>query len=225
VNLVRFTYRFLRGTARECICRLRAGLVVRKLKPQIEGGAVIVGAPFLGVKISKHPTATIVLRGKLSFEPFMCTTPIYLNLAAGSRLVIEGDFSIGAGCSVFLSRDAELYIGGCKLESGAGITERSRIMVHKKVHIGTDFICSWNVFISDCDWHRITNQDIQADVFIGDHVWIAPNSSILKGTIIGNGCIVSTGAVLHKIKVPNNCLVGGVPGRVLAENRSWSREM
>jgi acetyltransferase-like isoleucine patch superfamily enzyme len=105
------------------------------------------------------------------------------------------------------------------------MTEGTRIMVRKSIHIGEDFVCAWNVFITDCDWHETEGQCIQEGVYIGNHVWVAPNASILKGTKLGEGCIVATGAVLHKIVVPDHCVVGGIPGRVLARDRRWHRDM
>lgn len=178
------------------------------------------------VHIHKAPGAEIRLFGRLTIEPWLAGySPIHISCGAKSRLTIHGDFVIGGGVRISLSEGAELDIGGRRSESRAGITERSIILVHKKVTIGDDFICAWNVFITDCDWHHIEGQRCQADTSIGDHVWIAQNSSVLKGSQIGSGSIIAAGAIAHKVMIPANSLAGGIPCRVLAAGRKWSRDM
>lgn len=53
-------------------------------------------------------------------------------------------------------------------------------------------------------------------VTIGDDVWIGGNVTILPGVSIGSNVVVAAGAVVTK-DVPSNCVVGGVPARVLRE--------
>ena len=50
-------------------------------------------------------------------------------------------------------------------------------------------------------------------IFEGDN-WIGMNSTILKGVVIGKGCIVAAGALVNK-STPPYSIVGGVPAKVL----------
>lgn len=210
----------------DAVCRVRSEMLRRALNVQDADGRVSLLSPAIPVSIDVHRTASVALHGTLSFHTYMGNRQrIYIRLNEGARMIINGDFGIGAGCSIFVDSAATLYIGGRKNESASGITERSRIMARRSIHIGEDFICAWNVFITDCDWHETEGQNIQEDVHIGNHVWVAPNSSVLKGTRLGEGCIVATGAVLHKIVAPDHCMVGGIPARVLARDRKWGRDM
>jgi len=62
---------------------------------------------------------------------------------------------------------------------------------------------------------RIDEQGISTKpVVIGDDVWIGANAVILPGVTIGNHCVVAAGAVVTK-DVPNNCVVGGVPAKLI----------
>lgn len=70
------------------------------------------------------------------------------------------------------------------------------------------------------DGERINNPK---DVVIGDHVWIAPNSVVMKGAVIGNGSIVGSHSMINKV-IPANCLVVGMPGKVVKEGIKWTRE-
>ena len=140
-------------------------------------------------------------------------------------MIVDGDLIIGNGTQIMLDRGAFLYIGGKRNESAAGITERSRIMVRRKVHIGVDCIIAWGVYITDCDWHTIHGQDNQADVHIGAHVWISSNATILKGSVIGDNCIIAANALVTKKNIPDASLVGGIPARVLRRDVSWQRDL
>ena len=62
---------------------------------------------------------------------------------------------------------------------------------------------------------RIDEQGISTKpVVIGDDVWIGANAVILPGVTIGRHVVVAAGAVVTN-DVPNNCVVGGVPAKVI----------
>ena len=62
---------------------------------------------------------------------------------------------------------------------------------------------------------RIDQQRVSTiPVVIGDDVWIGANAVILPGVTIGSHVVVAAGAVVTK-DVPANCVVGGVPAKVL----------
>ena len=49
---------------------------------------------------------------------------------------------------------------------------------------------------------------------VGEKCWIAPNSVIDNGIIIGNNCLVGTGSLVRK-NFGNNCVIVGSPAKVL----------
>ena len=64
---------------------------------------------------------------------------------------------------------------------------------------------------------RIDEQGISTNpVEIGDDVWIGANAVILPGVTIGRHVVVAAGAVVTK-DVPDNCVVGGIPAKVLKD--------
>jgi acetyltransferase-like isoleucine patch superfamily enzyme len=207
--------------------RFRCFILTKKVNKPFSPFAIRVGHPFQKVIITKAPSARIVLNGILYLEPYFIgrRDPITIRLGRNSVLTIDGDLIIGSGTSIFIDDEAELFIGGRRKESAAGITEQSRIMVRKKVHIGYDSIIAWNVFITDCDWHTIAGKSFQKDVFIGDHVWIGMNATILKGSRVSNGCIIGAHSLVTGITLPDKCLAAGNPAKIINENVSWRRDM
>ena len=64
---------------------------------------------------------------------------------------------------------------------------------------------------------RIDEQGISTKpVVISDDVWIGANAVILPGVTIGRHVVVAAGAVVTK-DVPDNCVVGGVPTKVIKQ--------
>lgn len=64
---------------------------------------------------------------------------------------------------------------------------------------------------------RIDEQGISTKpVVIGDDVWIGANAVILPGVTIGRHVVVAAGAVVTK-DVPDYCVVGGVPAKILKD--------
>jgi maltose O-acetyltransferase len=51
-------------------------------------------------------------------------------------------------------------------------------------------------------------------IHIGDGCWIGARATILGGVSVGKGAVVAAGAVVTT-DVPDNCLVGGVPARLI----------
>ncbi len=191
---------------------------------------VQVEDPFIKILITKGKNSKLIVNGTLRFIYWQAggRNAISIFLSPEATVHIKGDFTIGQGVSIFLNKGAFLEIGGDK-EVQSGITCDSRIMVLKKIIIGKDFGCAWNCFISDSDWHYIEHNGKpspgQMDVLIGDRVWICPDCSILKGTIISEDSIVGTKSLLREKTFPSNTLIAGIPAKVVRSNVKWKREL
>ena len=53
-----------------------------------------------------------------------------------------------------------------------------------------------------------------APIVLGKNVWVGSNATILQGVTIGDNSVVAAGAVVTK-DIPANCVVGGVPARII----------
>jgi len=63
---------------------------------------------------------------------------------------------------------------------------------------------------------RVASGSPLSTVSVEDGAWIAARVTVLPGVTIGRGSVVAAGAVVTR-DVPPNCLVAGVPARVLRE--------
>jgi acetyltransferase-like isoleucine patch superfamily enzyme len=209
---------------RRLICKMRS--LYYSLYIDEGNGRIIITDPFIRVKIIKNKSAKLIIKGDVSINSHLGgNTPIGFFLDSNSILQIDGDFSIGHGVRLSLNKGATLYFGGKDLESGSGITSDTLIMAFKRIIIGKDFLCAWGIFISDSDWHTIGNQNHQADVIIGNHVWIANNSSVLKGSVIGDNSIIAGQSKVINKEYPPNSLLAGLPAKVVKTDINWSRDL
>lgn len=189
-------------------------------------GKIIIRDAFVRFRIKKFQNAKIKLSDNLIINSHLGgTSRIVFTLGQNSTLEINGEFIIGNGVKLALSDNSFLSFGGRELESGSGITADSIIMCYKNIKIGKDFLCAWGVFISDSDWHTIENQVHNADILIGNHVWIANNSTILKGSIISDNSIIASQSKIINKSYPPNSLIAGIPAKVMRSNTSWNREI
>lgn len=155
----------------------------------------------------------------------------------GINIMIHGNnnqISIGSNC--YFGPDVSLRIEGdnCKIIIGSQTTVTRLLEINvqesnHKIIIGEDCMFSNRIIVRTSDSHPIINIETKkrinpaADVVIGSHVWIAPNTKIMKGANIGSGCIIGSDTTINK-KYPENCLIIGRPSRIVKEKVSWTRD-
>lgn len=130
------------------------------------------------------------------------------NLRLGSRVSIEHDvsFKIVKG-SAYLAIDEFTFIG-------KGVV----IDVLGSVKIGSHTLIAPGCFITDHNHGirrslRIDEQDCeQANVLIGNDVWLGANCVILPGVTISNGAVIGAGAVVNRDVGPME-IFAGVPAK------------
>lgn len=100
----------------------------------------------------------------------------------------------------------------------------------KRIVIGKDCMLASDISIRTGDSHSImTKSDGKRinpaeDVLIGDRVWIATSTKLLKGAIISDDSIVGTGALVTKKFTQPNSLIVGSPAKVVKEDVEWAKE-
>lgn len=133
-----------------------------------------------------------------------------------SSLIVDGNFSVYAGCYIRLLPNSRLIL------KGGFINENVQITVGEHIEIGEGATIGRDVVIRSYDGHYIDipGYKISEPIIIGKHVWIGQGATILKGVSIGDGSIIAAGSVVTK-DVPAGCIVGGIPAKIIKENISW----
>lgn len=84
------------------------------------------------------------------------------------------------------------------------------LVIHTEAQIGRKCIIGSNVTIGGKSWSK------EVPV-IGDNVFIATGAKILGNVKVGNNCVIGANAVVVK-DVPSNCVVAGVPAKIIAQD-------
>ncbi len=136
-------------------------------------------------------------------------------------MVINGDnLTIGSGCVVEIYKNAEIVFN-----SYINIAPKSKVMLRKKLTIGSYVRTSWEVQIFDSDFHYMRNVNTgvvrprNKAVSIGSNVWIGNRVTINKGTVLPNYTIVASGSLCNKdytMGKDERITIAGTPAKVIA---------
>lgn len=98
-----------------------------------------------------------------------------------------------------------------------------------RIVIGDDVLFAPGVMVTAAnyrfnDGRPVSGQAMdEADIVIGDDVWIGANAVILPGATIGTGAIVGAGSVVTGVVAPFT-IVAGAPARVVGQRQPWDEE-
>lgn len=131
-----------------------------------------------------------------SAKGYHCGMPFH------TTVLIDGDMdsvvSIGARCRIngaYIHARSSITIGnGCVIASGVNILDSNG-----HVTISND---------------RTSGTDSSEPIVVGNNVWIGMNSTILKGSLIPDNCVVAVGSVVRGV-FPENSLISGNPALVV----------
>lgn len=151
-----------------------------------------------------------------------------LSFGTGTRLTVGKSVGMGT-MNVFINHFSTVEIGEkTTLQSGKLRTGRNQ-----KVKIGKDCMFSWDVVFLPHDGHLIydlnkvqfvnnTNGAQRESVVIGDHVWLGGETVLMPNTRIGSGSICGYRS-MPKGEYPNNCILAGMPAKVIRRDIAWIR--
>lgn len=129
---------------------------------------------------------------KISFHSYVAGVIIRGN----GHVVIEDKVSFRTDCIINLSEDAEVFIG-----KDTFLNDRCLINARKRITIGARVQIGQNVCMYDHDHDYRTLKDMRyrfltEEITIGNDVWIGSNVTILRGSKIGNRCVIGAGTVV-----------------------------
>jgi acetyltransferase-like isoleucine patch superfamily enzyme len=141
------------------------------------------------------------------------------RIALGRETTIGPFASVSAGMPSQVGErgDPIITIGDrCTLGKGIGIVG------HERIRIGDDIWTGHYVYITDQN-HGYEDVDLpigvqmwkNEPVVIGSGSWLGHGAIVLPGSRLGRHVVVAAGAVVAGLEVPDNCVVAGVPARIV----------
>lgn len=140
------------------------------------------------------------------------------------EVVFQGRTGLGHGTRISVESGGVLTFGDRFL-----VAAESTIVCRKAITFGKDVLVSWDVQIMDTDWHSIINEEgaivnPDAEVLVGDHVWIGSRVLVLKGAVIAKDTVVAAGSVVTSGSQQTNVILAGVPAKEIRRGITWRLE-
>ena len=146
------------------------------------------------------------------------------NISIGDYTIINKNTILGCWVKYGNQKFANASI---TIGNNCYIGEYNQITACNKITIGDGLLTGHYVLISDNSHGGLSEEEStivphyrelksKGEVVIGNNVWIGDKASILAGVRIGNNVTVAANAVVTK-DVPDNCVVAGVPARVVKQ--------
>lgn len=144
-------------------------------------------------------------------------------LEIDGELIFKGRTHIGNGAKLSV-----LHGGTIELDENFDISGESTVLAGKHISFGKGVLLSWDILVMDTDFHKIVSQDgaiinPNEDIVIGDNVWIACRSTILKGVNIPDGCVIGADSLVNKSFTERNVLIAGHPAKIVKTDIKWER--
>lgn len=146
----------------------------------------------------------------------------------------RGKISIGDKCQFGVKLGGHYRNTDCEIQAryinsvvklGKNVASNNGLLIisAENIEIGDDCLLGVKLSIIDHDAHGIhprhrrKNIGTPKPVLIGKNVWIGNNVTVLKGTQIGDNCVVGACSVLTGKTFPANTIIAGNPAKVVRE--------
>lgn len=120
---------------------------------------------------------------------------VMLQVGKRSKLILHKNVSIRRETEINVRDDAIVEIG-----ENSFLNSNCIITAHEKIIIGNNVEFGPGVMVFDHD-HKFSdgykNREFNTDeIVIGNNVWIGAGSIILRGTHIGDNCVIAAGSII-----------------------------
>lgn len=144
----------------------------------------------------------------------------YISITDGGKLIFKGYSIIAEGCNICIS-GGEVTIG-----KRFYANRNLQIQCYESICFGDDVLFGWNIKVRDTDGHKVLTDGVSnafmKKIDICNHVWVAADTTILKGTYVNDNCIIACGSIVCGSKFETkNCLIAGIPARIKKEKIEW----
>lgn len=146
----------------------------------------------------------------------------YIRIDDNSKIIFKGTARFALGSVILIGKQSTIQFGEL-FNAGKNFF----LSCNGKISFDDDILLGWNVSVRDNDGHTIVEQGVENEhtkpIKIGKHVWIGSDVLLLKGCEIADNNVVATRACVTKQIRDENCIIGGLPARVIKKHIEWRR--
>lgn len=142
------------------------------------------------------------------FSPYSLFSPFTsVEIAKKGKLSLGKKIQVRSGSKIAIRKNGVVCIG-----DNSFLNYRCMVICHEKIIIGNGVQFGPNVLVYDHDHDFRAADGLKAlkyntsPVKIGNNVWVGANSVILRGTVIGDNCVIGAGTVV-KGNYPDNSVI------------------
>ena len=172
----------------------------------------------------------IVIKGggnRLKISPLVMLKKVTIFVQGDNNLIEIGDHVRMTGGELWVEDNgSSIVIGNNTTIVSAHLASTEG----KSILIGHDCMFSSGIEVRTGDSHSILDLrtgdriNYAKDTVIGNHVWVAANVSILKGSNVGDGSIVGAKSLVTAGIYPKEVIIAGTPAGIVKKNVTWIRE-
>lgn len=141
--------------------------------------------------------------------------------ASGSARITIGDrVEIGAGTTLIAMGRGSIIIGQDVFISGSCIIAAVEAIVVGRESMLAEMVCVRD-HDHDPDAPPRSGRVLSSRVEVGERVWLASKSSVVRGGSVGSDSVIGAHALVTGV-IPHGVIAGGVPARVIRPRRPTS---
>ncbi len=162
-------------------------------------------SPFLYAKNLLAVVCKKIRYGK-KFSAGMIQTFDHLHTEIyGKGEIRLGSYNQNRGNLYLVAQDGKLKIGDhCFFNTGCCLTAMEEIVIGDNCKFGNNLV----VVDHDHNYKKdMANEFISSPIVIGNNVWVGANVTILRGTTIGDDCVIGAGSVVKGTVEPKSKIV------------------
>ena len=143
---------------------------------------------------------------RLNYLHANCKSPFLLRVGRNCRIRVRKGSEIHIGRNVVIGDGAKISaLNGGRIDIGenVGIGDYVQIVSHQSITIGSGCNIAPHVYMFDHD-HVVSEEGVIRDKFvarpimIGKNCWVGVNTTILKGSVIGDKCVIAAGSIVRE---------------------------
>ena len=175
-----------------------------------------------GVNIdSKHIKTAMIRIGFHKVPICDSNAQTILDIEKKGKLIFKGTAHIGNGTKIHIANGAQLI-----LDDNFAVSASSQLNCYKKISFGRDIQFSWDCLVMDSDTHHIIGEsgniiNEAREIIFGDQIWIGCRTTILKGSIIPNNCVIGACSLVSGNKFEPNTIIVGNPAKSTKKINRW----